>query len=614
MPSDQSPYAGPAALGHSKYASPARRNAALAAFPSADASFTNATLTPTTDNIIATGNSSVALKSANKVPQNADVELAVAQGNTLKDDIDRYAARFSRTVCVAMINTRQLLELIRNSMQKDNATDLKTVEDLWLQLEQLFAAANEAKAALPAFLEKQRNSMSLYHASMMNDTIRETQEELNIQHKKVNIQHNLILEHQEAFLEYKTQTAAKLKEVEDFQERVSRLTLEKGNFRTEVDKYKHLLEKEMTTRAEDLQKADALQKELETLAASKQQLVTETETLRNALSDFQEKMKTTEQQITGRLTAEIQATADQLAKETQKTTSLSAAINTMKNGNSTARMEADKVKLENKALTEKYKEQSAEHAQAFTKLTELAKKNDTLNTDIGRFQKENHELNQQLAKLPELEKQNAELVAVKSNLLEQAQRLTTELSTAKIDSNRATTELNALHGKVKKLNQEVEDLEMENNDLLSKQGENKRAVQALAILKAENSKLETTIDELQAGRAAFPVSGPPISDQEKKALEEQISRLEARKTSLESALQEWTDLAKRSYKEYQEMLPTYKQAEQYRKDALHKEDVIKGLKLELIAAKTSQSNGVGANGDANYWKDKYESLLSTICG
>lgn len=60
------------------------------------------------------------------------------------------------------------------------------------------------------------------------------------------------------------------------------------------------------------------------------------------------------------------------------------------------------------------------------------------------------------------------------------------------------------------------------------------------------------------------------------------------------------------------MLPTYKQADEYRKDALVKEQEIQKLKLELSQAKTSQFNGVGPGRDASYWKNKYESLLATV--
>jgi hypothetical protein len=60
------------------------------------------------------------------------------------------------------------------------------------------------------------------------------------------------------------------------------------------------------------------------------------------------------------------------------------------------------------------------------------------------------------------------------------------------------------------------------------------------------------------------------------------------------------------------MLPTYKQAEQIRTSAEKKDEMIKGLELELSAAKSYQSNGLGAGGDATYWKKKYDGLLSSI--
>lgn len=243
--------------------------------------------------------------------------------------------------------------------------------------------------------------MGLYHASMMNETIRETQDELNIQHKKVNIQHNLILEHQEAFQDYKAQTAAKLKVVEDLQDRVSRLTLEKGtyidtnhtkrsqsipsppctvlvpsrqtltpfpiagNFRTEIDKYKQLLEQEKASKVGDLQNVNALQKELEFLVTSKEQLLTEVDSLRSALVDLQGKMKLAEQQIIDRFTAELKSQADQLVKETQNTTNLKVIIKSLEGNQGTAQLEAEKLRRESRALTEKYKEQSNEYAQTF---------------------------------------------------------------------------------------------------------------------------------------------------------------------------------------------------------------------------------------------------------
>lgn len=226
-------YAGPIALGNSRFASPLKKSASLAIMPAAVSSPMAAPVNSAiaTKEQIATANNECALDTDSK---NADVQLAIARGNALKEEVDKHTTSFSRTVSGAVTTTRRLLELVRESLQKEKTADLTVIDALWAELEQVFAAAADAKAAMPSFLEKQRNNMSLYHASILNDTIRETQEELNLQHKKVNIQHNLILEHQDAFQDYKAQTAEKLDLLNDLQERVSRLTLEKGRSRKRV--------------------------------------------------------------------------------------------------------------------------------------------------------------------------------------------------------------------------------------------------------------------------------------------------------------------------------------------------------------------------------------------
>jgi DNA repair exonuclease SbcCD ATPase subunit len=343
---------------------------------------------PTADTAIATKKQIAASNTSSHVAlnlaqNNADAQLAISQGNALKDQVAKHAKKFSTTVSTTVSNTRRLLELVREA--SPDATN-PTVDALWNELEELFAAANEAKEALPVFLEKQRDNMSLYHSSMVNEAIKDTQEELKIQHKKVstcrhssracepftnpqtmqvNIQHSLILEHQEAFLAHKERTADKLKELEGLQERVSRLTLEKGNFRTEIDKYMHLLEQERSTKAEDLHKVGALEKELETLVESNKQLLAEVDTLRKALQDLQAKMQVDGQETADRFTAQLKSTVDLLSKETQKTTALNTMISQLKGGESTARLEAEKAKKENRALNEKYSNQAAEHAKAF---------------------------------------------------------------------------------------------------------------------------------------------------------------------------------------------------------------------------------------------------------
>jgi chromosome segregation ATPase len=348
-------YGGPTALAFSKYASPSRSRAPLSTVP---AIVSSSTAPP--DNTIATREQIAASHDGSAVDaatQNPDAQLAAAQGVALKEEVDKHAAKFSRTVSS---------ELIREAVQKEDPSTLKTFDNLWAELEQLFAAAKNAKDALPNFLEKQRNNMALYHSSMMNETFRESQDELDLQHKKVSLQHGLILEHQQAFQDYKAQTASKLKEIEELQERVSRLTLEKGHFRGEIDKYAKMLELEQATRAEDLKTAQALQKELETIATSKKQLLLEVEGLEKTINELHEKVQVTKHEITARCTIELQAKSDMLEKESIKTASLNAMVNTLKEQESSAKQEMAKAKAEVKTVTEKYSRMVTEHSQTFS--------------------------------------------------------------------------------------------------------------------------------------------------------------------------------------------------------------------------------------------------------
>jgi hypothetical protein len=159
----QNAYGGPTALAYSKYASPSAKRAQPASFPAAVSSTKSAPANDTIatrEQIVASHNES-AIDVTN---HNSDAELAIAQGNALKEEVEQHAAKFSRSVSAAVTNTHQLL---------------------WTELEQLFEAAQGTKEALPNFLEKQRNNMALYHASVMNETYRDSQDELNMQHKKV---------------------------------------------------------------------------------------------------------------------------------------------------------------------------------------------------------------------------------------------------------------------------------------------------------------------------------------------------------------------------------------------------------------------------------------------
>jgi phage host-nuclease inhibitor protein Gam len=123
-------------------------------------------------------------------------------------------------------------------------------------------------------------------------------------------------------------------------------------------------------------------------------------------------------------------------------------------------------------------------------------------------------------------------------LSEEIATLTTDLETAKDDGNKAKTEVEGLLKKVAALDREVEHLESKNNDLLGKQSESKKAMQAVQSLKNENAQLKTTVEELKASNSTSSAVGGSSGNKEATlALEEKI-------VGLETALQEWTDLAK----------------------------------------------------------------------
>ncbi|KAF3009896.1 hypothetical protein E8E13_010852 [Curvularia kusanoi] len=528
-------YGGAKALGFSKYAPQ------LAAKPSV------------AESTIATKEQIAALNAPHEAKPPA-AALAIEQGVTLKQEVDDHTASFSRAVSNAVLNTRELLCLLRESTPGSENAD-----KLWQELEQLFKAANDANDALPRFLEKQRDSMSLYHSSMLNETRRETQEELNLQHKKVNTQHNLILEQQEAFQDHKMQTASKLEELAQLQERVSRLTLEKGNFRTEVDKYKALLENETASKAEDVKTADALHKELETLISSKKQLEAENDMLRKTTADMLEQIKNAEQKVTDRFSKELAAKSEELQKLSVKAASLNSLMNTLKSDETTAKKELEKLKNENRLISVKYTNQAAEQASAQAKLVDQGKKIESLTADINKLQKSNADLQRNVEKASELTQTNNDLSKAKDDLQKRLASLDTELRVAKDNAMTAQNEVQTL--------------------------------------------------KIEAAKATATGSNND------KALMERIHDLEEKKGDLESALAEWTQLANRSYAEYQKLLPLYKDTEKYRNDASDKEVQIKELK-RLLAAKDAQSNGAGAGAsagdDAVYWKNKYNVLLSSI--
>lgn len=125
---------------------------------------------------------------------------------------------------------------------------------------------------------------------------------------------------------------------------------------------------------QQLQVANDLKKEFDTLVASKKQVDADNETLRKTITDMLEQLKTTEQRVTNRFANELKTKAEQLQKETVKTTSLNTLVNTLKDSKSTVTKEIEKLKNENRLMSVKYSNQAAEHAATFTVRSNPSKK------------------------------------------------------------------------------------------------------------------------------------------------------------------------------------------------------------------------------------------------
>ncbi|USP78185.1 hypothetical protein yc1106_05459 [Curvularia clavata] len=533
------PYAGPMSLENSKHATPITKKASLVSSMASQSMIAS----PRTETALTTNCPTTQMTSQ----RNSDTQLAISHGMALKEEVDKHATRFSVAASTAVTNTRRLLELIREALPDSTRAHADAMSK---ELEQLYVAVNDAKAALPIFLEKQRNNISLYHTSMMNRMVQDTQHELNIQHNKTNLQHSLILEHQEAFSMYKEQTDTKLKDLVALNERVSRLTLEKGNLRTEVDKYAQLLEEERSVKEGGLAKVGALQNEIEMLKDSNKQLLVEIDTLRKTKDDRSDEARGVEQETERRFAAELKSLNDKLAEQTEKMTALQTMVANLEDSERIAKLEAENAKMENKALGEKSDVQAAEHAKLFKQLNEHIKEINDLQANAALLQRQKAELQHRVDKLADVETQLAQLTKANSGLSENVSSLTSELNATRDEATKAKTEREALLKRVESLSKDTEHVDPDASRLVGEQA------QKIA--------------------------------------------------SLEVLVQEWTDLAKRSYQEYKEILPLSKQAEQFREDLVQKEEAIKDLQEKLALAKGSQSGD-----EAHYWRTKYENLLES---
>lgn len=185
------------------------------------------------------------------------------------------------------------------------------------------------------------------------------------------------------------------------------------------------------------------------------------------------------------------------------------------------------------------------------KANEQAIKIESLANDAARLRKESAEMKERLSKVPELEQVNATLFKDKSSLLEQVGKLSMELKTVKDSCVKVNKELATLTDKLNEAQKDNVDLRSENGKLAATQTavsadteRTKQAIQVAFVLKNENAQLKTTIEKLRDNQAAPAVGGTPANGGEVVDYEVKVQTLEEQKAELQSALDEWTTLAK----------------------------------------------------------------------
>jgi chromosome segregation ATPase len=154
-----------------------------------------------------------------------------------------------------------------------------------------------------------------------------------------------------------------------------------------------------------------------------------------------------------------------------------------------------------------------------------------------------------LAKLPELEKNNAALFKEKADLLEKIGKITLELNEVKESCVKVNKELATLTDKLGMAQKENATSSAENSKLASQvanlQAENSKAIQAVQVaseLKNENLLLSAIIEELKATQTA-PAVGR-VRGGDKVLLDENVQKLQDHNLKLQTALEEWMQLAK----------------------------------------------------------------------
>ncbi|KAF2643966.1 hypothetical protein P280DRAFT_514941 [Massarina eburnea CBS 473.64] len=469
---------------------------------------------------------------------------------------------------------RKLLLQLREKVICFDSAGLDVFDPLWQDLEHLYKDLRASQAALPALVET---------------------------HEK-----------------YTTRVGPRLRELDELTKYISRLTLDHGLLRAQHDRLANQTGID----------ADNYEKERKSMTENENNWKLSYKALEAEYEGLQDVVDTLEKAGENEIKAnykEISQLQSEYVKEVTKVQELDATIKALRSSESEAKQAVSKLISDFNLLDHKYSNKCIECEARTEAMSAANKRVATLTTVVGNFHKQNTTFARKLEQVPNLEKEAADLRKDIAALTDQLAALDAEKEIAFNEAANAKKELDPLVAKHKKLEKEKSHLEYVNNELFGQQVEHKKKSNAaLAILKDENLLLRATVKNLEQPTSDSSSRASSRQDMHSlQALQEKLDASENSKADLENTLKGWRTLAEESYAEYKEIVPVYKQA-----DALRQEN--EKLKAKLKQGADGNTNGVGGNsngvggnssgvgghagadGDATYWRTKYEGLLSSF--
>ncbi|KAL5392324.1 hypothetical protein DPSP01_000838 [Paraphaeosphaeria sporulosa] len=574
------PYYGPIGMVDSRYASPQRRKqveALLAANPELRAK-------KNAEDIL------VFCEQApnNAVPdQSAGAQLVQAQTRALEQQITQHMHAVGQTVSTVAAKVRQIINLISDAINAEHpdTAALKVVENLRQEVNKLLGTTCQVQGALPYFLEKQKENSGLLTGDEIYEAHQDIRQELE-QKTKIKLSQELVYGQQQALKGVEVDASNKNAEQ---QVPPSCLQMDLGLVRSEMD-----------TRNDELKKAKAAEEDAanmrgvleEKLIHSKESLSAENENIRGNIKGLEAELQAAKDRA--REAAEdyqkqLLNLKGQLHKEQQKAVSVDNYLKTLRQADEGSRREVDKMKAELNLLSEKYNNQSTVYVKTAENLKEKTKKVDALDGEVQALQ-------QQKA---DLEKQHSRVTFLKDTIQTQHGTLKSELDELKQKVGLAKDEAQQLSSKLKRTESENGEVKKENIELRAKQLEHNKTIAALKKGDAEIVTLRATVQSMQNKLTATNYSADVA------ALRKELQTLNEKLTQSEANRAEWEDLGRKAMLQYREMVPKNKQLEGTKKRLTQ----VLVENQELKAEGTIPS---GSNGEAKYWRNKYNDLLAEM--